>query len=160
MTDQHRDRIAAAVGKALDDDPMHTLTDLQQRITTSVLAELKPELDALTRARALHRETCPLARGDVQPPAFTCSMCDTLTPPGATQATEQDTTTRVFAALHRSAEETVTRTINLYERWVNAGPPPLGTSMARWWDKKLIELHHAIQPPAATQATDGPKEQP
>jgi hypothetical protein len=52
----------------------------------------------------------------------------------------------VLAALHHSAEATVTRVIDLYERWVKAGPPPLGTSTARWWDKRLAELHGAIQP--------------
>lgn len=36
----------------------------------------------------------------------------------------------------------------LYEQWVKAGPPPLGTSMARWWDARLVELHDAIRPPA------------
>jgi hypothetical protein len=36
----------------------------------------------------------------------------------------------------------------LYERWVKAGPPPLGVSMARWWDARLVELHNAIHPAA------------
>ncbi|WP_019328838.1 hypothetical protein [Streptomyces sp. TOR3209] len=60
-------------------------------------------------------------------------------------------TARVFAALHRSAEDTVTRVIALYEQWVKAGPPPLGTSTARWWDARLVELHNAIQPPIREQ---------
>lgn len=86
---------------------------------------------------------------------------DDLTAPAlaATEATEQETTTRVFAALHRSAEQDVSRAIALYERWVKAGPPPLGTPIARWWDKRLVELHNAIHPPSAspgeqTRATD------
>ncbi|MEV0441842.1 hypothetical protein AB0I84_06025 [Streptomyces spectabilis] len=70
-------------------------------------------------------------------------------------AAEAATTTRVFAALHRSAEQDVTRVIALYEQWVKAGPPPLGTSMSRWWDARLAELHDALLPP-----TDQPKEQP
>ncbi|HET6355997.1 hypothetical protein [Streptomyces sp.] len=41
----------------------------------------------------------------------------------------------------------VQRVIDLYERWVKAGPPPLGTSMSRWWDVRLAELHAAINPP-------------
>lgn len=45
-------------------------------------------------------------------------------------------------------EATIARVIDLYERWVKAGPPPLGTPMARWWDKRLVELHDAILPPA------------
>lgn len=48
------------------------------------------------------------------------------------------------AALHRSAEETVTRVIDLYEQWVKAGAPPLGTPMSRWWDRRLVELRGAI----------------
>lgn len=73
--------------------------------------------------------------------------------PAATEATEGETTTRVFAALHRSAEQDVSRVIDLYERWVLAGPPPLGTSMSRWWDRRLAELHDAIRP---TRHDDGP----
>jgi hypothetical protein len=55
--------------------------------------------------------------------------------------------------------------IDLYERWLAAGPPPIGTLMARWWDRRLAELRTAILPaggqPAqtATQATE-PQEQP
>ncbi|NUS82993.1 MAG: hypothetical protein HOY75_09615 [Streptomyces sp.] len=37
--------------------------------------------------------------------------------------------------------------VALYERWVKAGPPPLGTSIARWWDKRLAEPHAAVLPP-------------
>ncbi|MEH0428815.1 hypothetical protein QBB34_21270 [Streptomyces stelliscabiei] len=32
----------------------------------------------------------------------------------------------------------------LYERWVKAGSPPLGTSLARWWDQRLVELRTAV----------------
>lgn len=39
------------------------------------------------------------------------------------------------------------RVTALYERWLAAGPPPLGTLMSRWWDARLVELHEAIQPP-------------
>ncbi|MFE6428134.1 hypothetical protein ACFVOB_22115 [Streptomyces rochei] len=65
---------------------------------------------------------------------------------------EIETTARVFAALHRSAEDTVTRVIDLYEQWVKAGPPPLGVSVSRWWDARLVELHDAIQPPQPAPA--------
>ncbi|MFB6787656.1 hypothetical protein ACFCWT_13370 [Streptomyces olivaceus] len=58
---------------------------------------------------------------------------------------------RVFAGLHRSAEDTVTRVITLHEQWVAAGPPPPGASLARWWDKRLAQLHNAIQPDATTE---------
>jgi hypothetical protein len=73
--------------------------------------------------------------------------------PAATQTTEAATTTRVFAALHRSAEQDVSRVIALYERWVQAGAPPIGTSMSRWWDARLAELHDAIRPPEQQSGT-------
>ncbi|MGX1116371.1 hypothetical protein RKD37_001734 [Streptomyces ambofaciens] len=66
--------------------------------------------------------------------------------PAATEATELETTARVFAGLHRSAEDTITRVITLHEQWVKAGPPPLGAPLTRWWDARLAELHNAIQP--------------
>lgn len=40
----------------------------------------------------------------------------------------------------------------LRKTWIAAGPPPLGTSVSRWWDARLIELHDAI--------LGQPKEQP
>jgi hypothetical protein len=61
-------------------------------------------------------------------------------------------TAAVLAALHRSAEADVSRVIDLYERWVKAGPPPLGASLARWWDMRLAELHTAILNPAKEQS--------
>ncbi|MFZ3592278.1 hypothetical protein [Streptomyces sp. BH104] len=45
-------------------------------------------------------------------------------------------------------EAEVQRIIALYERWLQAGPPPIGTSVSRWWDARLVELHDAILPPA------------
>ncbi|MBL3664571.1 hypothetical protein JL475_00725 [Streptomyces sp. M2CJ-2] len=39
--------------------------------------------DKLRRAWELHRETCPLAKGDVRSPAFTCGMCEILDAPAA-----------------------------------------------------------------------------
>ncbi|MDX3202108.1 hypothetical protein [Streptomyces scabiei] len=32
----------------------------------------------------------------------------------------------------------------LFSRWVKAGPPPLGRSLSRWWDARLIELRAAL----------------
>jgi hypothetical protein len=62
--------------------------------------------------------------------------------------------TRITAGLARDSEATVQRVISLYEQWVKAGPPPLGAPLARWWDRRLVELHHAIHP-----TTDQPQEQ-
>ncbi|MGW4300391.1 hypothetical protein ACWEHT_11500 [Streptomyces sp. NPDC004646] len=56
------------------------------------------------------------------------------------------TTTGITAVLARMSEADVHRVTSLYERWVKAGPPPLGTSMARWWDARLVELRNAILP--------------
>ena len=67
--------------------------------------------------------------------------------PAATEANELEKTARVLAALHRSAEQNVTRVIALYERWVKAGPPPIGQSISRWWDARLAELHTALEEP-------------
>jgi hypothetical protein len=66
----------------------------------------------------------------------------------ASEATDEEKTARVLSGLYRSAEEDVTRVIGLYERWVKAGPPPLGTSLARWWDARLGELRTALNPDA------------
>lgn len=81
---------------------------------------------------------------------------DARTTPAATEATGIETTARVLAALHRSAEDTVTRVIDLHERWSLAGPPPLGVPTARWWDARLVELHDAINPADDTPTGDQP----
>jgi hypothetical protein len=44
------------------------------------------------------------------------------------------------------AEAALARVQALADRWVKAGPPPLGASMARWWDMRLAELHTALNP--------------
>ncbi|MFM9635930.1 hypothetical protein [Streptomyces turgidiscabies] len=44
----------------------------------------------------------------------------------------------------------------LYERWVKAGPPPLGVPMARWWDKRLVELRAALEQPAPASVNNPP----
>jgi hypothetical protein len=59
--------------------------------------------------------------------------------------------TRITATLARDSEATVSRVIDLYERWVKAGPPPLGASLSRWWDQRLVELHDAILNPTKEQ---------
>lgn len=61
------------------------------------------------------------------------------------------------AAVRRAerAEADLARVIGLYEQWLQAGPPPLGTLINRWWDRRLIELRNAILEPAEVH-----KEQP
>ncbi|MEI5522508.1 hypothetical protein WB388_18055 [Streptomyces brasiliscabiei] len=45
------------------------------------------------------------------------------------------------------AEAAVQRVTALRDRWVQAGPPPLGTPLARWLDKRLVELNTALAEP-------------
>ncbi len=45
-------------------------------------------IDLLARARDIHRETCILARGDVQPSAYRCGMCEVLNAPAVPAAVE------------------------------------------------------------------------
>lgn len=52
--------------------------------------------------------------------------------------------TRITAELARNADADVQRVIALYEQWVKAGAPPLGTSISRWWDQRLAELRGAL----------------
>lgn len=56
--------------------------------------------------------------------------------------------THTTACLARDSEAAVQRVIALYERWVKAGPPPLGTSINRWVDSRLAELHNALLNPS------------
>ena len=44
------------------------------------------------------------------------------------------------------AEATVTRVRALADRWAKVGPPPLGTPIARWVDRRLVELNTALDP--------------
>jgi hypothetical protein len=45
------------------------------------------------------------------------------------------------------AEATVARVHALADRWTKAGPPPLGTPIARWVDRRLVELNTALAEP-------------
>ncbi|MCX5285958.1 hypothetical protein [Streptomyces sp. NBC_00198] len=53
------------------------------------------------------------------------------------------------------AEETDTRVTDLCEKWAKAGAPPLGVSIARWWDARLVELQNAIRPINTSSQPDG-----
>ncbi|MCD7440267.1 hypothetical protein K4B79_18810 [Streptomyces lincolnensis] len=48
---------------------------------------------------------------------------------------------------------TVQRVLDLYEQWVKAGPPKLGTPIAREWDRRLAELRAAIHGPVSPVVT-------
>ncbi|MFE2353441.1 hypothetical protein [Streptomyces parvulus] len=123
---------------------------------------------ALEQVRALReraRTEAPASQGPTWE-GLALALDGNLPAPAATEATsaptteqdarelaaEYETNARVLSALHQTADATVTRVIELYEQWVKAGPPPLGVPLARWWDKRLAELHDAIQP--ADQTTE------
>lgn len=42
------------------------------------------------------------------------------------------------------AEAANARVRALTDQWIKAGPPPLGTPVARWWDRRLVELNTAL----------------
>lgn len=68
---------------------------------------------------------------------------------GSVTVASPTTAARVYAAdgivgRLAQAEADMGRVRVLAEQWVKAGPPPLGTSISRWWDKRLVELHHAL----------------
>ncbi|MET9909730.1 hypothetical protein ABZZ74_23495 [Streptomyces sp. NPDC006476] len=62
----------------------------------------------------------------------------------------------ITAALARTAAADIQRVTTLYERWVKAGPPPIGTPAARWWDQRLAELRNAILPTDQPASDNGP----
>lgn len=55
-----------------------------------------------------------------------------------------------------SDTQRVTRAAALYERWLKDGPPPLGVSLSRWWDKRLIEFYEAVLSPDRTHEETSP----
>lgn len=59
----------------------------------------------------------------------------------------------ITASCANASAADVQRVISLYERWLKAGPPPLGASMARWWDARLLELCTAINGPGPKNPT-------
>ena len=122
------------------DDPEATATVYDKLHSTWILVYTGQHI-----VRGVKGELYPIAE-DV--------LAETYEPvDSAPNPAEQEKITRVFAALHRSAEETVTRVIDLHKQWVKSGPPPLGAPLARWWDARLSELHNAIQPPTTRQKT-------
>lgn len=47
------------------------------------------------------------------------------------------------------ADATNGRVRALLAQWIKAGAPPLGVSLSRWWDKRLVELINALDDPTA-----------
>lgn len=107
-----RDRLAATVDQAIDDDNLDNLTDFSSRLTVAVLAAITQHLD-IGEAQAW----CKYCRRAWNSPAHRC---------------ESD------------AEQRLQRIAQLRDQWLMAGAPPLGTPLARWWDKRLVELNAAL----------------
>ncbi len=69
------------------------------------------------------------------------------------EADSADAAAGSYALRAERVEARLARVTGLYEQWVKAGPPPLGASMARWWDARLAELHAAIHAPTAASCS-------
>ncbi|MFF8485197.1 hypothetical protein [Streptomyces antibioticus] len=136
------------------------MTEESRAALASLIAVAKQRLEAEhaapdakhLRALAFNAVSAALrARGDWLPLTARRAAADAVIEailPGA----------RIVAFLARDSESTVQRVVALHERWIAAGPPPLGASVSRWWDARLAELHNAILPPEQT-GTDHSKEQ-
>ncbi|MFJ8842971.1 hypothetical protein ACIRFF_08715 [Streptomyces cyaneofuscatus] len=48
------------------------------------------------------------------------------------------------ARIERPDEQLHTRLTELHASWLKAGGPPLGTSINRWWDQRLLEFAAAL----------------
>jgi hypothetical protein len=80
--------------------------------------------------------------------AYIHELCSTL--PSDTTRRNAMIWRAVNAALdaqEASAEAATGRVRALLARWVKAGAPPLGVSLSRWWDKRLVELNTALDGP-------------
>lgn len=54
----------------------------------------------------------------------------------------------------------VQEVVTLRRAWCRAGPPPLGVSLSRWWDARLVELGQALaRRPGAVTKDNGTPEQ-
>ncbi|MFF1298188.1 MULTISPECIES: hypothetical protein [unclassified Streptomyces] len=75
-------RIAGAYEARFENDghpeDARAAADEAMSVVQPVLAAGERAQKRLEQARALHKETCPLAKGELKPNAFSCSMCDTL----------------------------------------------------------------------------------
>lgn len=75
-------RIAGAYEARFENDShpedAHAAADEAMTVIQPVLAAGERAQKRLQQARALHTESCPIAKGELKPTAFSCSMCDAL----------------------------------------------------------------------------------
>lgn len=133
-----RARYAAAIVRGGGCVDLAAATDAVMAVRDEELARLRTDLAAETALRKERTDLYALWRSKANKQ-------------GA-ELQQLRASVRVASALHRSAEATVTRVIDLAEQWTTAGVPPLGTLINRWWDRRLAELSATITDPAP----DGP----
>ncbi|NUS29794.1 MAG: hypothetical protein HOV92_37025 [Streptomyces sp.] len=120
---------------------------------------LRPQLIDAVKSIRIHPELDPIVTSMIMAGAGFHITDDEAGPVADAVLAVMLPTTRLTAMLHRNAEADLQRVTDLYEAWCKAGPPPLGTSIARWWDTRLIELRDAILPPDQQHAApNGPRE--
>ncbi|WP_033307367.1 hypothetical protein RFN58_07010 [Streptomyces iakyrus] len=127
-------------------DELAEVSATRKRIARRRRDQLDQAEAAIARARALHARVLRME-------ALTCAHCGQAWPCPTVRVLDEPAPGT--ATTQAADGTTATRVTALYERWVKAGPPPLGTSVSRWWDARLVELHNVIAPPA-----NQPEEQP
>lgn len=111
---------------AQPDPPDHGCTIDGQPVIPIPVAEHQQLVTDLAALRAVARGYCPdCGRGDAAPTVTDWEQ----------QKQRADRAETALAGVRA-----------LRDRWVKAGPPPLGVPMSRWWDKRLVELHAALNP--------------
>lgn len=79
------------------------------------------------------------------PPLQVCDTCQGVTPGVPMQDVEPaDLVGFITTEPPTTAEADVSKVHALLTTWLSAGPPPLGTSISRWWDRRLAELTQAL----------------
>lgn len=140
------DRLAAPDTKEpMTDTPAHGCTIDGQPAMPILVAEYNQLVTRAVAAEAGLERT----RTDLGRRADTAPAPDGLAvigpPPGISPHEARQMRDELLAAT-RPAEPAGLRDrlADLHARWIKAGPPPLGTSINRWWDKRLVELGAAL----------------
>jgi hypothetical protein len=136
------------------DQARDTLAELDRTDTGEAPAAKPPH--PMPFAALLHGQLLAVLDDHIDCPCCTTSaIADTLLA-AVLPYTDSQLRQQLHAALKSlgTSETAVQRITALQERWVKAGAPPLGTSMSRWWDARLIELNAALGKP--TEGTTTP----
>lgn len=128
-----------------------TDSELRRQLADAVRALGKSETE-LAALRAVARGYCPhCGRGDASPTTAQWYAERQRADQAEGQLRHlQATSEAAGILLTRTTDErdqlrgALARVQALADRWVKAGPPPLGTSINRWWDKRLVELNAVL----------------